>query len=146
MNKLSKDSKIAVVDFISSLVRDLQEKISVNDITIANRKIASAASLALAADVLKIVKMVHTTLNDESVTHEDKVTKSLEMLTALSSSLENLPTSEREEILRLEASQDGMRRVIDAVHDSTKAYDKENNHAVEKNDLSKLQDIEWDDT
>lgn len=146
MNKLNKESKAAIVDFVSALVQDLQSKISVNDATIENRKIASSSSIALASDVLKVVKMISASLSDESAELSLRVSKSAEMVAALESSLENLPRSEREEIIRLEASQDGMRRVIEAVREASLSHAEEAKLQDPKNSNTSLQDVDWDDT
>lgn len=146
MNKLNKESKAAIVDFVSALVQDLQSKISVNDVTIENRKIASSSSIALASDVLKVVKMISASLSDESAELSLRVSKSAEMVAALESSLENLPRSEREEIIRLEAAQDGMRRVIEAVREASLAHAEEAKLQDPKNSNTSLQDVDWDDT
>ena len=146
MNKFNKESKAAVVDFVSTLVQDLQSKIAVNDVTIENRKIATASSLALSTDLLKIVRMVHDALSDESTEPAARVLKSLEMVSALESSLKNLPQAEREEIIRLEASQDGMRRVIEAVREAASTQVEESKAPEPKNSTVALQDVDWDDT
>ena len=146
MNKFNKESKAAIVDFVSALVQDLQSKISVNDATIENRKIASSSSITLASDVLKVVKMISESLSDESTELSLRVSKSAEMVSALESSLENLPRSEREEIIRLEASQDGMRRVIEAVREASLAHLEEAKPQDPKNSSTSLQDVDWDDT
>lgn len=145
MNKLNKESKAVIEDFISSLVHELQEKISVNDATIENRKVASSSSLALAADILKVVKIIRESLSDNSAEPSDRISKSLEIVSALESSLDNLSRSEREEIIRLEASQDGMRRVIEAVREA--ASSRVSELAPEsKISAPNLQDVDWDDT
>ena len=146
MNKLNKESKAATADFISALVNDLQSRISVNDATIENRKIASNSSLALAADISKVVKIIQDSLSNESIDPNDRISKSLEMVSALQSSLESFPRTEREEIIRLEASQDGMRRVIDVIREAANTYAAEASQPEPKFSPQSLQDVDWDDT
>lgn len=146
MSKLNKESRAAVSDFVSTLVQDLQSKISVNDVTIQNRKISSNSSIALTADILKVIKIIRGSLVDDSIELADRVSKSLEMVAALESSLENFPNTEREEIIRLEASQDGMRRVVEAVRESGASYAAEISQVDSKISATSLQDVDWDDT
>jgi len=134
------------VTVVNDITSDLQQKIDLNDRTIEHRKISSAASLTLADDVLKVSRMIKELLEDDGLDHTDRVTKALEVVSALNGSLESLPQAEREEIIRLEANQEGMRRVIEAVRSAAAEKLVQQTQVSQEQKSYDPQDLDWDDT
>ncbi len=141
-----KESMIFAVGVVNDIASDLQQKIDLNDRTIEHRKVSSAASLALAGDVLRVSKMIKELLENSELDHADRVTKALEVVSALNGSLESLPQAEREEIIKLEANQEGMRRVIEAVRSTAAEKLTQQTHVNHEQKSYDPQDLDWDDT
>jgi hypothetical protein len=146
MKRDDKESMKFAVSVVNDITSDLQQKIDLNDRTIEHRKISSAASLTLASDVLRVSKMIKDLLEDNDLDHSDRVEKALEVVSALNGSLESLPQAEREEIIRLEANQEGMRRVIEVVRSAAAEKLAQQTQVNQEQKVYDTQDLDWDDT
>jgi hypothetical protein len=146
MKRDSKESLQFAAGIVNDIVSDLQGKIDLNDKVIEDRKISSTASLALANDVLRVSRMVKETLENGEIEQAERISKALEIVSALNGSLESLPQAEREEIIRLEANQEGMRRVIEAVRSAATEKLAQNDQINAAPEHQSMQDLDWDDT
>lgn len=137
LQKLSADNLINVAD-------DILRQIGLNDQTIYDRKLTSAATINISNDVVKLVNNVLKDLSDKSVEPDDRLQKASDVLSSLVISLENLAQTEREEVVKLEATQGGMRRVAETV----RAAGENQLKLLEPPPPDKLivEEVDWDDT
>ena len=94
---------------------ELGSQISMNDKMIEERRMVAAATSNLSADILRIVLTIRDSLNDKSQNVEERMQKSLDVLGSVINVLESYPTNQHEEIIKLEATQEGIRRTLEAI-------------------------------
>ena len=94
---------------------ELGSQISMNDKMIEERRMVASATSNLSADILRIVLTIRDSLNDKSQNVEERMQKSLDVLGSVINVLESYPTNQREEIIKLEATQEGIRRTLEAI-------------------------------
>ena len=108
IQKLSAENLINVAE-------EILRQIGANDQTIYDRKLTSAATINISNDVVKLVSSILKDLGDTAVDAADRVQKAVDVLSSLVSSLDALVQTEREEVIKLEATQSGMRRAAETV-------------------------------
>ena len=133
--------------------KELEKQASLNDKIIEERKITSSATCSFSVDILKLILTLRDSMNDQDQDVEDRMRKSLEVLNSIVEALEAYPSSQRDEIIKLEATQEGMRRALEAVRatgenelealvipESTEPADTATSTNSQPSD-----DIDWDD-
>jgi hypothetical protein len=133
--------------------KELEKQASLNDKIIEERKITSSATCSFSVDILKLILTLRDSMNDQDQDVEDRMRKSLEVLNSIVEALEAYPASQRDEIIKLEATQEGMRRALEAVRatgenelealmipESAKSAD-----AAAPTNSQPSDDIDWDD-
>lgn len=121
MNKTDFEIQMASASTLVSVAEELERKLEENSATINERKIGSTAAVNITRDVLNLMRMIQIRLSDESVPLETRTQQAGEIVQSLIGWLEVFPYNEREDITRMEATQEGMRRALQSVRDTGRA-------------------------
>jgi cell division protein ZapA (FtsZ GTPase activity inhibitor) len=143
LEKLSAENLIGVAD-------EILRQINMNEQTIYDRKLTSAATINISNDIVKLVNTLLKDLGDEAAPPADRIQKANDVLASLVTSLGNLAQTEREEIIRLEATQTGMKRVAETVkvtgENQLKLLEAPSPKKTEVQDKLIVDEVDWDDT
>lgn len=121
MNKQEFETQLASATALVTTADELEKKLEENTATINERKIGSTAAVGVVKDILTLMKMVQGRLLDENTSPELRLQQSGEVVRSLVTWLEEFPHREREDITRMEATQEGMRRALSSVRDTGQA-------------------------
>lgn len=121
MNKNEFETQVASANSLVSVADELERKLDENTIAINERRIGSAAAVNVTKDILNLMRMLQIRLGDESIAPETRSQQAGEVVRSIVGWLEAFPHSEREDITRMEATQDGMRRALQSVRDTGQA-------------------------
>ncbi len=132
---------------------ELGSQISMNDKMIEERRTVAAATSNLSADILRIILTIRDSLNDKSQNVEERMQKSLDVIGSVVNVLESYPTNQREEIIKLEATQEGIRRTLEAIktigENEIRELDSPALPPVKSDNVAETvkadDDIDWDD-
>ena len=132
---------------------ELGSQISMNDKMIEERRTVAAATSNLSADILRIILTIRDSLNDKSQNVEERMQKSLDVIGSVVNVLESYPTNQREEIIKLEATQEGIRRTLEAIktigENEIRELDSPARPPVKSDNVAETvktdDDIDWDD-
>lgn len=100
---------------IISLADDLIMKLEANDQVINERRISNLAAGRLSGEVVVYLQRAASESQGSGEDVEIRLQKLLDAISSLVGSLETSLRSSNEELIRLEATQDGMRRALEAV-------------------------------
>jgi phage shock protein A len=118
-NKFAAQRVVAVAD-------ELIKKLETNDRTIAERRVMTTATSNLSREFISVLNQILGEMKSTSI--EDPLVR-LENLSnvvaSVVSQLEENLRSSNDEVVRLEATQDGMRRALQAVRDSGALQERE---------------------
>lgn len=121
MNKSEFDMQLMSANTLVSVADELERRLEENTTAINERRIGSVAAVNVTKDILNLMRMLQVRLGDESATFETRVQQAGEVVRSLVGWLEMFPYSEREDITRMEATQDGMKRALQSVRDTGNA-------------------------
>lgn len=121
MNKQEFENQLMSASTLVSVADELEKKLEENTVTINERKIGSQASVRVVSDILNLMKLLRSKLLDGEMPLETRFQQVAGVVDSLTTWLENFPHSEREEITRMEATQDGMTRALASVRDTGNA-------------------------
>lgn len=121
MNKSEFDMQLMSANTLVSVADELEKNLESNALAINERKIGSAAAIRVSNDTLELVRMLRVRLSNMDATPEAKLQQADEFIRSLIGWLEAFPINEREDIARMEATQDGMRRALQSVRDTGQA-------------------------
>lgn len=124
---------------ILELVDELIEKLSVNDHIILEQKISVEATRRLTNETTTVLRHVINEINGND-TAELKISKVSEIVSSLISSLESSMKMSSDDLIRLEATQDGMRRALEVVRSTGRTRMQE----LEKIEQSKTREKTFD--
>lgn len=121
MNKNEFENQLASASTLISVANELEQKLEENVTAINERKVGSAAAVVVAKDILNLMRMLQSRLTDESVPADARLQQASDVVRSLTGWLEAFPHSEREDITRMESTQEGMRRALHSVRDTGQA-------------------------
>lgn len=121
MNKIEFETQVASASALVSVADELERKLEENTVAINERRIGSSAAVNVAKDILNLMRMLQSRIVDESVPIEARLGQTTEVVRSIVGWLEAFPHSERDDIVRMEATQDGMRRALQSVRDTGQA-------------------------
>ncbi len=132
---------------------ELGSQISMNDKMIEERRMVASATSNLSADILRIVLTIRDSLNDKNQNVEERMQKSLDVIGSVVNVLESYPTNQREEIIKLEATQEGIRRTLEAIktigENEIRELESPALPPVKSDNVTEMvktdDDIDWDD-
>jgi hypothetical protein len=124
---------------IIKLADDLISKLEVNRSTIEERKISNAAISTMTSELTSLVSGFLNELRTGDASAEQKLARVTDFLGFLVSSMQSNQRSLEDELVRLVATQDGMRRALDAVRETASMR---LNELARIDELSQLQNPE----
>ena len=125
------------VDHIIKIADELLDKIVVNDSTIAEQQIIVRTTSSLTTQTVEVLRRVIDDARSESDDPAEKLGRVVDLLTTLVSSLETNQRNAEDELIRVEAIQEGMRRALTAVRQAGMPSDnleKQSKNETEKED------------
>lgn len=103
---------------IIKLSDDLIAKLEANKTTIEERRIANAATTTMAGEVSGLMNQLLAEIKGGDAPPEKKLTQVVDFLVSLVGTLQSSQRASEEELIRLTATQDGMRRALEAVRET----------------------------
>jgi hypothetical protein len=103
---------------IVKLANELISKLEMNQATIEERRISNAATSTVINEMSNLMNELLTEISSDDAPPDQKLARVKEFLTSLISSLQSSQRSSEHELIRLTATQDGMRRALEAVRDT----------------------------
>jgi len=147
MSTTETEKKRFAAQYLVEVANGFNEQLAQNEKMIEDRKIALAAVTTFSSDILNFMDKIHENLEDQNQDAESKIQNVNEVVKSLIQSLKDLPRAQREEIISLEATQNGMKRSIETMVNFANAQLEElDAQKTEKKQKIELQDDDWDDT
>jgi len=103
---------------IIKLSDELIGKLEANKAMIDERRIASAATNTMTSQVSGLMNQLLAEIRVSDAPAEQTLSKVVEFLVSLVSTLQSSQSASEEELIRLTATQDGMRRALEAVRET----------------------------
>lgn len=103
---------------IINLSDELITKLEANRATIEERRIANVATSAMAGEVSGLMNQLISEIRGNDAPPEQKLTRVVEFLGSFVGTLQSSQRSSEDELIRLTATQDGMRRALEAVRET----------------------------
>jgi len=100
---------------IIELADELIKKLETNDQVINERRVSSTATDRLSSEIINFLRHAVAESQDIGEVPDVRLSKLVEAVSSLVGSLETSIRSSSDEMIRLEATQDGMRRALEAV-------------------------------
>ncbi len=100
---------------VIALADDLLGKVNANDQIISERKISVEVTDRLTGEVVNVLRHAASDASSSVDTAEIKLARLIDIISSLVSSLEGSLRLSREDLIRLESTQEGMRRALAAV-------------------------------
>jgi hypothetical protein len=104
-----------VSEAIIELADELIKKLEMNDQVINERRVSNAATDRLSWEIISFLRDLISGSQDTNEGPELRISRLTDSISSMMSSLESSIRSSSEELIRLEATQDGMRRALEAV-------------------------------
>ncbi len=100
---------------VIALANDLLEKVNANDQIISERKISVETTDRLTGEIVNVLRHAASDASSSVDSAEVKLGRLIDIISSLISSMESSSRLSREDLIRLEATQEGMRRALTAV-------------------------------
>lgn len=111
---------------ITIVADELIKKLESNDKTIYERRISVSATSSLSRDFLMILSQIFNEAKSQTQDdHQARLERISSIISSVISQIESTIKAADEDVIRLEATQDGMRRALDAVRESGTLQAKE---------------------
>jgi len=103
---------------IIKLADELISKLTTNQPMIEERRVSNAATSAMTNEIANLVNGLLAELRASEGTAEQKLGRVMDFLGSLVSSMQSSQRASEDELVRLAATQDGMRRALEAVRET----------------------------
>lgn len=103
---------------IIKLADDLISKLSVNQSVIDERRVSNAATSTMTDELVNLMSGLLADLKASESPAEQKLSQVVDFLSSLVSSMRSSKRAAEDELVRLAATQDGMRRALEAVRET----------------------------
>jgi len=121
MDKIELETQVASASTLVSVADELERKLEENSTVISERRVGSTAAVNVTRDILSLMRRLQARITDSNVTTEARLAQADEVVRSLIGWLEAFPHNERDDITRMEATQEGMRRALQSVRDTGQA-------------------------
>lgn len=112
------DRKKFAATHLVDVTQEYIDKIKSNDEAITEKKASAKSIVQISSEISKILGKLIQEMRAPGGDPQEKLAKSSEFLISLITSLETTAKSSTEEAMRLEATQQGMRRALEAVREA----------------------------
>lgn len=107
----SKHTSAAIIE----LAEDLMRKLGQNNQTIIEKRISTAATANLSNEIVTIMNRILTDARSGNDAPDVRLERLSSVVSSIITSLESSVRNNADELIKLEATQDGMRRALEAV-------------------------------
>ena len=118
MNKQEFENQLASATTLITVADDFERKLEENVPRIHERRVGSIAAVKVTNDILPLARLLQIRLLNSEIPLEERHDQVIEVVRSLISWLESFPQSEREDIIRMEATQEGMRRALASIREA----------------------------